>query len=105
GCGVVWRGRGGWGRAARLLLLGEQLDAQAGRAWGMINGVVDDPDAAAAAAAGKLAGLAPGALRATKALTRRASREAVAEAMRVEGEACAERLRSPEAKAACQAFP
>src|SRR5215475_8539991 len=74
-------------RAAQLLLLGEQLDAQAALAWGLINGVVDDPDAAAAAAAGKLAGLAPGALRTTKALTRRASREAVAEAMRVEGEA------------------
>src|SRR5215475_2509521 len=74
-------------RAAQLLLLGDQLDAPTALAWGLINAVVDDPDAAAAAAAGKLAGLAPGALRTTKALTRRASREAVAEAMRVEGEA------------------
>jgi enoyl-CoA hydratase/carnithine racemase len=91
-------------RAAQLLLLGEQLDAPTALAWGLINGVVDDPDAAAAAAAGKLASLAPGALRATKALTRRASRETVAEAMRVELEAFAERLRSPEAMEAFQAF-
>ncbi|HEX8108838.1 MAG TPA: enoyl-CoA hydratase-related protein, partial [Kofleriaceae bacterium] len=47
-------------RAAQLLLLGEQLDAQAALAWGLITAVVDDPDAAAAAAAGKLAGLPPG---------------------------------------------
>lgn len=91
-------------RAAQLLLLGEQLDAQTALAWGLINGVVDDPDAAAAVAAGKLASLPPGALRATKALTRRASRDAVAETMRVELEAFAERLRSPEAMEAFQAF-
>lgn len=90
-------------RAAQLLLLGEQLDAQTALAWGLINGVVDDPDAAAAAAAGKLATLPPGAMRATKALTR-PGREAVAEAMRVELEAFAERLRSPEAMEAFQAF-
>src|SRR5579859_6127162 len=83
-------------RAAQLLLLGEQLDAQTALAWGLINSVVDDPDAAAAAAARKLASCAPGALRATRALTRRVSHEAVLEAMRVEGEAFAERLRSPE---------
>jgi len=91
-------------RAAQLLLLGEQLDAQVALDWGLINGVTDDPDAAAAAAARKLAACAPGALRATKALTRRATREAVLEAMRCEGEAFAERLRSPEAMEAFQAF-
>jgi len=91
-------------RAAQLLLLGDTLDAPTALAWGLINGVVDDPDAAAAAAARKLAGCAPGALRATKALTRRATRDAVAEAMRLEGEAFAERLRSPEAMEAFQAF-
>jgi enoyl-CoA hydratase/carnithine racemase len=91
-------------RAAQLLLLGEQLDAQTALAWGLINGIADDPDAAAAAAAARLAALPPGALRATKALTRRASRAAVAEAMQVEGEAFAERLRSPEAMEAFQAF-
>jgi len=90
-------------RAAQLLLLGEQLDAQTALAWGLINAVVEDPDAAAAAAAGKLATQPPGALRATRALTR-PSRESVLEAMRVEGEAFVERLRSPEAMEAFQAF-
>src|SRR4051812_12653941 len=90
-------------RAAQLLLLGEQLDAQTALAWGLINAVDPDPDAAAAAAAAKLATLPPGALRATKALTR-PSREVVAETMRVELEAFAERLRSPEAMEAFQAF-
>jgi len=91
-------------RAAQLLLLGEQLDAQTALAWGLVNGVADDPDAAARAAAVRLAGCAPTALRATKALTRRTTRDAVLEAMRVEGEAFAERLRSPEAMEALQAF-
>jgi len=91
-------------RAAQLLLLGEQLDAETALDWGLINGITEDPDAAASAAARKLAACAPGALRATKALTRRVTREAVLEAMRVEGEAFAERLRSPEAMEAFQAF-
>jgi len=91
-------------RAAQLLLLGEQLDAPTALDWGLINAVVDDPDAAAATAARRLAGCAPGALRATRALTRRATREAVLEAMRVEGEVFSERLRSPEAIEAFQAF-
>ncbi len=91
-------------RAAQLLLLGEQLDAPTALAWGLINGVADDVDAAAQAAATRLAACAPTALRTTKALTRRATRDGVLEAMRVEGEAFAERLRAPEAMEALQAF-
>lgn len=91
-------------RAAQLLLLGEQLDAPTALAWGLVNGVADDPAAAARAAAQRLAGCAPTALRTTKALTRRTTRDAVLEAMRIEGEAFAERLRSPEAMEALQAF-
>jgi len=91
-------------RAAQLLLLGETIDAKTALDWGLINGVVDDPDAAATAAAARLARSAPGALRATRALIRRADREAVREAMRVEGQVFAERLRSPEAMEAFQAF-
>lgn len=91
-------------RAAQLLLLGEQIDASTALSWGLINGVVDDPDAAARAAAVRLSASAPAALRATRALTRRITRDAVLEAMRVEGEAFAERLRSPEAMEAFQAF-
>src|SRR5213078_3948079 len=37
-------------RAAQLLLLGEQIDAQTALDWGLINGVTDDPEAAALAA-------------------------------------------------------
>ena len=91
-------------RAQQLLLLGEQIDAATALSWGLINGVAEDPDAAAAAAARRLAACAPAALRATKALTRRASRDAVLEAMRVEGEMFGARLRSPEAMEALQAF-
>jgi len=63
-------------RAAQLLLLGEQLDAPTALAWGVISGVVDDPEAAAQAAARRMAAMAPAALRATKGLIRRASRDA-----------------------------
>ena len=91
-------------RAAQLLLLGEQLDARTAADWGLINGVVDDPEAAARAAATKLASCAPSALRTTKALSRRAHREQVLEQMRIEGDAFGERLRSPEALEAFQAF-
>jgi enoyl-CoA hydratase/carnithine racemase len=90
-------------RAAQMLLLNEQIDAQTAHDWGLINAVTDDPDAAASTAAHRLAGCAPGALRTTKALTQR-GREAVLEAMRVEGEAFGERLKSPEAMEAFQAF-
>ncbi|HET7505392.1 MAG TPA: enoyl-CoA hydratase-related protein [Kofleriaceae bacterium] len=91
-------------RAAQLLLLGEQIDAATALSWGLINQVVADPDAAAATAAARLAAGPPGALRATRALLRRTTRDAVLEAIRVEGEVFAERLRSPEALEALQAF-
>jgi enoyl-CoA hydratase/carnithine racemase len=91
-------------RAAQLLLLGEQLDAATALAWGLVNAVAEDPDAAAHAAARRLASRAPAALRTTKALMRRASREVVLEQMRVEGAAFADHLRSPEAIEALQAF-
>jgi enoyl-CoA hydratase/carnithine racemase len=91
-------------RAAQMLLLGEQIDAQTALAWGLINGVSEDPEAAAGAAAARLASFAPGSVRATKALIRRVDHAAVAEAMRAELEVFAERLRSPEAGEAFQAF-
>jgi len=91
-------------RANQLLLLGEQLDAATALDWGLVGGVSDDPEAAAVAAARRLAAAAPGAVRTTKALIRRTTRDAVLEAMRIEGEAFADRLRSPEALEAFQAF-
>jgi len=91
-------------RAAQLLLLGEQIDAPTALAWGLVNEIADDPLAAAHAKAKSLASLAPSALRATKALIRRATREAVLETMSVEGATFASQLRSPEAMEAFQAF-
>jgi len=91
-------------RAAQLLLLGEELDAPTALSWGLINGIADDADAAAHTSARRLAACAPSSLRTTKALTHRTTRDAVLEAMRVENEAFAERLRSPEAMEALQAF-
>ncbi len=91
-------------RAAQMLLLGEELDATTALDWGLINGVFDDPHAVAHEAAKRLAGRAPTSLRTTKALTRRGSRDVVLEAMKIEGDAFAERLRSPEAMEAFQAF-
>ena len=91
-------------RASQLLLLGEQIDAATAATWGLINAVVDDPDAAAHKAAARLAACAPTALRTTKSLTRRAHRDQVLEAMRIEGDAFTDRLRSPEALEALSAF-
>jgi enoyl-CoA hydratase/carnithine racemase len=91
-------------RAAQMLLLGETIEAAAALDWGLINAVVADPDAAAADAARKLAALPPGSVRATRALIRRTSQPAVVEAMGIELEAFAARLRSPEAMEAFQAF-
>jgi enoyl-CoA hydratase/carnithine racemase len=91
-------------RAAQLLLLGEQIDAATALAWGLVNEVVDDPLAAALAKAKTLAAYAPTALRATKGLLRRVGRDAVLEAIGVEGQAFSAQVRSPEAKEAFQAF-
>ena len=91
-------------RAAQMLLLGEEVDAPTAHAWGLVNAVADDADAAARLAAAHLASRAPAALRTTKQLMRRHLRDAVRDTMAVEGQAFAERLRSPEAIEAFQAF-
>ena len=91
-------------RAAELLLLGAQIDAPTALAWGLVTAVADDADAAALVAATQLAAKAPAALRQSKALMRRADRDQVLETMRIEGEAFAARLRSPETMEALQAF-
>ncbi|MBA3453340.1 MAG: enoyl-CoA hydratase/isomerase family protein [Deltaproteobacteria bacterium] len=90
-------------RAAQMLLLGETIDAPTGLAWGLVNEVDADSDARARAAAIRIAASSPSAVRATKGLVRRPSRAHVLEAMRIEGEAFTERLRSPEAMEALQA--
>ncbi len=91
-------------RANEMLLQGVQLDAPTALAWGLINGIADDATAAAVAAAQRLATRAPGAMRASKQLLGRPHRDAVLEAIRIEGEAFAARLTSPEAMVAFQAM-
>jgi enoyl-CoA hydratase/carnithine racemase len=91
-------------RAAELLLLGEPFGAEAAAAMGLVNAVVADPGAHARERAETLAAKPPEALRLTKALLRRGSEAAVAEAMREEGRVFVERLASPEAQAAFAAF-
>lgn len=91
-------------RAARMLLLAEAIDAPTALDWGLVTGVADDADAAAADAARRLARGAPAALRATKALVWQASREALREAMAAEVKAFTAALQGPEAAEALRAF-
>ena len=91
-------------RASSLLLLGDELDAETARAWGLVNAIVADPLGAAKATAARLAARAPEALRATKGLMKRSQRALIEETMKVEGEIFGERLRSPEAREAFAAF-
>jgi enoyl-CoA hydratase/carnithine racemase len=84
----------GYPRAARMLLLGETFDAQQAYDSLLISEVVPAVHATARAAA--LARRAPAAVRATKALMRRASTALVKEQMDTEARIFRERLSSPE---------
>jgi enoyl-CoA hydratase/carnithine racemase len=92
-------------RAAELLLLGERFDAGRALALGLVNAVVPDGELAAlvAARAAALAAKPPGAVRATKALMKRAA-ESVPARMAAESADFARLLQSPEAQAIMQAF-
>jgi enoyl-CoA hydratase/carnithine racemase len=92
-------------RASALLLLGEPMDAETAREWGFVNQVVPD-DALMATARGiaaRLAALPPEAVRQTKALIKN-GRPDVPGRIAQELELFRERLRSPEAAEAFQAF-
>ncbi len=91
-------------RASELLLFGEAFSADEALRLGLVNAVVGDPLAMARERAAVLAAKPPEAVRLTKWLLRRASAEAVAETIREEGRHFVERLRSPEAAEALQAF-
>jgi enoyl-CoA hydratase/carnithine racemase len=91
-------------RAAELLLLAEAFDATVAREIGLINAIVPDASAHALERAKLLATKAPAAVRVTKQLLRDHQRERVERAMRDEGALFLERLRSPEAAEAFQAF-
>lgn len=93
-------------RAAELVLLGEPFDARRAAELGLITRVVPDQDlmATATATAQKLAAKPSAALRACKRLIKRASIGQLQEAVKVENQEFAERLRSADAKEAFSAF-
>ena len=96
----------GHARAAELLLLGEPFTADKAKDCGIITGITGAGEAlhAAEQAARKLAQKPPAALRANKALLKRHLRGAVSDALLVEAAEFKQRLQSPEAKEAFQAF-
>jgi enoyl-CoA hydratase/carnithine racemase len=93
-------------RAAEMFFLGEPLDAQTAKEWGLVNRVVadetlmDEARTLAAAAARQ----PPGAVRATKRLMRSAQGGQVTALMQEELREFGVRLRMPEFAAAAQAF-
>ena len=95
----------GHARAAELLLLGEPFDAGRAQAFGLLNRVVASTDVIDTArdAARRLADKPRTAVRVTKALLKREA-EPVAARMQAEAAHFAERLQSPEARAAFRAF-
>lgn len=93
-------------RAAEMFFLGQPLDAQTAKEWGLVNRVVDDEalmeEARVLAAAA--ARQPPGAVRATKRLMRSVESAQVSALMQDELREFAARLRTPEFAAAAQAF-
>jgi len=92
-------------RANALLLLGEPLDAQTAQEWGFVNQVVADAElmTTARGVAARLAALPPEAIRQTKALIKNGKADVpgrIAEELVL----FRQRLRSPEAAEAFQAF-
>ncbi len=93
-------------RAAELFLLGLPFDARRAAELGLVTRVVPDQEllATATETAQRLAEKPAGALQAIKRLIKRSSREQIEQAVKVESEEFASRLRSAEAKEAFSAF-
>lgn len=93
-------------RAAEVFFLGQPLDAQTAKEWGLVNRVVEDEALMeqARALADTAARQPPGAVRATKRLMKSAQDAEMAGRMDEELRVFAERLRSAEFAAAAQAF-
>jgi enoyl-CoA hydratase/carnithine racemase len=93
-------------RAAELILLGLPFDARRAAELGLVTRVVPDQEllATATETARKLAEKPAGALQACKRLMKRSSREQIEQAMKVEMEEFALRVRSAEAREAFAAF-
>ncbi len=98
--------RSGHIRAAELILLGQPFDAKVAAEIGLVTRVVPDEKllATATATAEKLAAKPPAALQACKRLMKHSQREQIAQAIKVENEEFASRVRSAEAKEAFTAF-
>jgi len=96
----------GWARACELLLFGEPFDAETAWQAGIVSRVVPEADLQTVAQerAQALAKKPLPALLATKRLLRQASRGQVAQVLSAEGKEFFQRLNSPEAKQALQAF-
>ena len=91
-------------KASELLLLGRRMLADEAAACGLVNAVVDDPDAAALDAAHRLLALPEAAMRASKVLLRRPLQPQVRAAMEAEAKVFLERLAAPETRAVLQAW-
>ena len=93
-------------RAAELILLGLPFDARRAAELGLVTRVVPDEKmmATATETAHELAQKPIGALRACKRLMKLSSREQIEQAMKIEGEEFALRVRSAEAREAFTAF-
>jgi enoyl-CoA hydratase/carnithine racemase len=98
--------RSGYIRAAELILLGQPFDAKVATEIGLVTRVVPDEKllATATETAEKLARKPPGALQACKRVMKHSQREQIAQAIKVENEEFASRVRSAEAKEAFTAF-
>lgn len=98
--------RAGHLRAAELILLGAPFDAHRAAELGLVTRVVPDDKllATATETAEKLAQKPIGALRACKRLLKLPSREQIEQAIKLEGEEFAARVRSAEAREAFAAF-
>ena len=98
--------RSGYLRAAELILLGQPFDATVAAEIGLVTRVVPDEKllATATETAQKLAAKPPAALQACKRLVKHSQREQVVQAIKVENEEFASRVRSAEAKEAFTAF-
>ena len=96
----------GYHRAAELLLLGKPFTAEKALAAGIITEIVPEGELLdyALEAAANAAALPPASMRLTIALMKRRYADAVAGAMRDEGESFRAQLASPEAKEAMTAF-
>ncbi|MFG6446967.1 enoyl-CoA hydratase [Roseateles sp. BYS180W] len=96
----------GAARASELLLLGTPFTGEQAAEWGLANAVLPASEVVAHArrVAERFNALPPSAVRQAKRLLRSHSREQVLEAVRTEAAVFVQRLRSPEAQEAFQAF-